>query len=288
MKIELYDYIMLKVKELDDHSIPYTQEMIMDVYNRLLNNPCSLDEKRQIVDDIILKVIRNNEKKKLNEMAKIGEYSNFEKIKEVINIIIHSPLAPYITIYGGTVPYLITGKTPMRVIDDIDMVATVEDMPKIREIIKNHPDLFKVVLDSKDYTDDYGIELKINDIDVTIFTHEYTPEGRIVRNFTEDIVTNSIKVQAILFYGIFDDETTIEINMGDTTVRLECPEYVYIQKTVAKREKDKEDMKILSEIMDEDKLNDIKRKSNKPKVLVSDLIRLDKNLSQIKQNKISM
>ena len=284
MEKELYDYITSKLEELHEYSIDVPMEVVMDVYHKVLNHSCSFVEKKKIVDEIVSKVIDSNKKKQLNEMAKKGEYSNFDQIKEVLHSIMHSPLAPYVTIYGGTVPYLITGKSPKRIIGDIDLFASVEDMPKIREIIKEHPELFKVVLDSKDYAGDYGMELKVNGVDVTIFTHEYTPEGRIVRNFKEDIFTNSIDVQAILFYGIFDEELTIEVSMGDVLLKLECPEYVYIQKSIALREKDQMDIEVLKDIIDEEKLEHLKKTSNVPKVLESHSVNLDEKKSQVRNS----
>ena len=221
-------------------------------------------------------MLTNEETFALVEQAKNGEYSNFDKIKHVISVIAHSPLAPFVTIYGGNVPYLITGKTPKRVIGDVDMGATIEDMQMIREFITQNPEIFKVVIDSKDYSEnDYGLELEVNGIPVTIFTHEYTPKGRIVRNFKINPITDSIDAKAILFYGIYDEETTIEQTIDNYKMRLECPEYVYIQKSVAQREKDLMDIEILKEIIDERKLQYLKSKSGMPGVLVSETFALE-------------
>ena len=201
MEKELYDYITIKLKKLAEFSIYYPEDKIKQAYISLLNSPGSLEEKKQRVDNIFDNALEKEKERKLNEQAKNGEYSNFDKIKHVISVIAHSPLAPFVTIYGGNVPYLITGKTPKRVIGDVDMGATIEDMQMIREFITHNPEIFKVVIDSKDYSEnDYGLELEVNGIPVTIFTHEYTPEGRIVRNFKINPITDSIDVKAILFY----------------------------------------------------------------------------------------
>ena len=273
MEKELYDYITIKLKKLAEFSIYYPEDKIKQVYISLLNSPGLLEEKKQRVDNIFDNALEKE--RKLNEQAKNGEYSNFDKIKHVISVIAHSPLAPFVTIYGGNVPYLITGKTPKRVIGDVDMGATIEDMQMIREFITQNPEIFKVVIDSKDYSEnDYGLELEINGIPVTIFTHEYTPKGRIVRNFKINPITDSIDAKAILFYGIYDEETTIEQTIDNYKMRLECPEYVYIQKSVAQREKDLMDIEILKEIIDERKLQYLKSKSGMPGVLVSETFAL--------------
>ncbi|MBQ4583694.1 MAG: hypothetical protein IJA94_02270 [Bacilli bacterium] len=275
MEKELYDYITIKLKKLAEFSIYYPEDKIKQVYISLLNFPGSLEEKKQRVDNIFDNALEKEKERKLNEQAKNGEYSNFDKIKHVISVIAHSPLAPFVTIYGGNVPYLITGKTPKRVIGDVDMGATIEDMQMIREFITQNPETFKVVIDSKDYSEnDYGLELEVNGIPVTIFTHEYTPKGRIVRNFKINPITDSIDAKAILFYGIYDEETTIEQTIDNYKMRLECPEYVYIQKSVAQREKDLMDIEILKEIIDERKLQYLKSKSGMPGVLVSETFAL--------------
>lgn len=276
MEKELYDYITIKLKQLAEFSIYYPEDKIKQAYISLLNSPGSLEEKKQRVDNIFDNALEKEKERKLNEQAKNGEYSNFDKIKHVISVIAHSPLAPFVTIYGGNVPYLITGKTPKRVIGDVDMGATIEDMQMIREFITQNPEIFKVVTDSKDYSEnDYGLELEVNGIPVTIFTHEYTPKGRIVRNFKINPITDSIDAKAILFYGIYDEETTIEQTIDNYKMRLECPEYVYIQKSVAQREKDLMDIEILKEIIDERKLQYLKSKSGMPGVLVSETFALE-------------
>ena len=284
MDDKLYNYIKTKIEELEREGVSIPEGIIEKIYNSLSKETCSLEEKIKRVDYLYQNVLDNNKRKMLDEKVKKGEYSNFDEIKEVINKIVHSELAPYISIYGSNVPYLLSGENPKRVIGDVDMVANAEDMTKVREIIKNNPNIFKVIIDSTDYTDDYGMELQVNGIDVSIFTHEHTNEGRIVRNFTENILANSIDTKSILFPGIYDEETTVDFNIDGVNIKLECPEYVYIQKSAAKREKDKIDMKVLERIVDKEKLENIKNNSKIPKVLESSSVILNQDLKQIKNN----
>ncbi len=276
MEKELYDYIMSKLAELATYSIYYPEEKIKEVYGSLLESCDSLDEMKKRVDDMFKSVLLEKQQAALNEKAKEGEYSNFDKIKEVANIIAASPIAPFVTIYGGSVPYLITGETPQRVIGDIDLSASIENMPQIRAYIKSHPETFKVIVDTTDYTDDYGLELKINGVNVSLFTHEFTPEGRIVRNFEYKQSTNSIDVKATLFPGIFDEDTTIQSGFNGHTLNFECPEYIYIQKSVALREKDRIDLEVLKKIVDEKKIDFLKKKSSMPKVIFSESVKMNK------------
>lgn len=158
MEKELYDYINIKLEKLAEFSIYYPEDKIKQAYINLLNSPGSLEDKKQRVDNVFDNALEKEKERKLNEQAKNGDYSNFDKIKHVISIIAHSSLAQFVTIYGGNVPYLITGKTPKKVIRDVDMGATIEDMHMIREFITHNPEIFKVVIDSKDYSEnDYGL-----------------------------------------------------------------------------------------------------------------------------------
>ena len=252
MEEELRKYLLGKVIELSTLGIIVSQEDIERVFNGVLNSSKTLEEAEQRIDNLFNSSKNNNQVRLENEKIKNGESSNFENVKKAISTIAQSELGSLITIYGGTVPYLLAGKPPKRVIGDVDLYANIDDMESIRSIINNYqdPSVFEIVVDSKDYSDiDYGLEMVVNGVPVSIFTHQKDLDntGRIVRNFKENLITNSLDAQTIMFPGIFDENTSRKIDIDGYKIKVECPEYVFIQKSASNREKDQEDIEFMKE-----------------------------------------
>ena len=275
MENELFNYMKEKVDALAEMGIHFPDEKLNQVYNNLVELDASLEEKKQKIDTMYEQALKDREKEILNDKAMNGEYSNFDKIKEVVDIISKSPISNLVTIYGGSVPYLLTGETPKRLIGDIDLSVDLEHIDEVREYISTNPELFKVLIDTKNYTDDHGLELNVNGLDVSIFPHENTPEGRITRNFEYKASSNTIDVKSTLFYGITDEQVTTQANINGRPMKVECPENIYIQKSIALREKDRIDLEVLNKIVNHDKITYLKSISKKPEVVESKQVKLD-------------
>lgn len=131
-----------------------------------------------------------------------------------------------------------TGEEPKKIIGDIDTHAKLEDMAKIREYILEHQDKYHIISDSLELCgEDYGIELSINGVDVSIFPTIATKESMVVRNFSIQESLEQITTKETLFGGINEESQIINYNSNGKNIRIMSPEFTYITKAVAKREK---------------------------------------------------
>lgn len=274
MEKELYDYINSKLIELQAYGISYSGDEINKIYQNILGSYKTIEEMKKKVDQLFKKALETKKKESLNEKAKKSEYSNFDSIKEVINFLSSSSIGSLIKLYGGSVPYLLTNKIPKRLIGDIDLSVSIDNMDKVREFISKNSDKIKVVIDTTDYDDkDFGLELLINGINVSIFPYLITKEGRISNTFDYDQSTDEIHLKSKLFYGLTLENTTIVSSYNN--LKMECPEYIYIQKCIALREKDRIDIEILKEIIDYKKVDALKKSTRKPDILYSRIIKIN-------------
>ena len=91
-----------------------------------------IDKRFEIIDENI----KNERRKKfLEEQVRNGtDNSNFSNIKKTVGMLFEDEfLSTKLSIYGGTIPYLMTNEDPKRIIGDVDTHAKLEDMDKIRE-----------------------------------------------------------------------------------------------------------------------------------------------------------
>lgn len=275
MENEVYKLIKNKIDELSKYGIVFPSEKLNSFYNEMINSGLSIKEIENRVDDAFSRAFKSKKDEILNEKAKNGEYSNFNSIKETATYLANSPLAKFITIYGGSVPYLITGETPKRVIGDIDLHASIDDMEIIRQIVKNDNNV-KILVDTKDFSeDDYGMELRINDVDVSVFPTVLTDEGKIVKNFSYQPSRKKIIETATMFYGLTKENSTVVKEIDGNKINIEIPEYIYIQKSIALREKDRIDLAVLDKIVDQNKIEYLKRITKTPDKIVNKEILID-------------
>lgn len=90
-----------------------------------------IDKRFEIIDENI----KNERRKKfLEEQVRNGtDNSNFSNIKKTVGMLFEDEfLSTKLSIYGGTIPYLMTNEDPKRIIGDVDTHAKLEDMDKIR------------------------------------------------------------------------------------------------------------------------------------------------------------
>ena len=279
---DLLTYMKDKINDLREKGMTFPEEKLNEVYNHLNELDIPFEEKKAKIDVMYENALKTKEKELLNEKAKNGEYSNYDKIKEVINILLDTPLGNLITIYGSCVPYIISGVKPKRVIGDVDTIVKPEDIDKVREYIKSHPETFKIVLDSKDYTDDFGLEMQVKGIDVSIFLRGDTPEGRLSRNFDFKNSTDTLIVKETLFPGLTEENSTSVINFNGHNLRVECPEYVFIEKNISLREKDMLDIEVLKNIINVEKVEYLKEVAKHPEYRIREELDLNKLKKQVK------
>ena len=227
----------------------------------------------------------NYHKRRNDELIKDGlAESNIKQVRETAEFIFSDPfLAGKLSIYGGSIPYLLTGKDSKRVIGDIDTHVDFEQMQEIRDYIYAHLDNITVLYDSLELSgEDFGMELIINGLNVSIFPTVATNEGMAIRNFYINKVLGEIEVKETLFPGIIEKDEIRTYSVDGVIMRMMSPEFTYITKKVANRPKDIEDNLILETIVN---LEDVERMRNQMKMPI---VIEDKTISiqDIKKNSL--
>ena len=254
----------------DDKKEQFTSKMLEQNLSRE-----QIDRRFEAIDESIKSETR---KKVLEEQVKSGMVdSNFSDIRETIGILFDdSMLSSTLSIYGGTIPYIMTGEEPKRIIGDVDTHAKLEDMAKIRKYILEHQDKYHIISDSLQLCgEDYGMELSVNGVDVSIFPTIASNEGMVVRNFSIQESLEQITTKATLFGGINEESQIINYNSNGRNIRLMSPEFTYITKAAAKREKDVIDNQVLAKVVDSEKLRQMHSTMKKPEVIETQTKRID-------------
>ena len=254
----------------DNYGIEFDSSKIDNFISKILEQNLTkeqIDKRFEIIDENI----KNERRKKfLEEQVRNGTAnSNFSNIKKTVRILFDDEfLSTKLSIYGGTIQYLMTNEDPKRIIGDVDTHAKLEDMDKIREYIIEHKDKYHIISDSLQLCgEDYGIELSVDGVDVSIFPTIATKDGMIVRNFSIQKSTDQITTKSTLFGGIDEQSLIVNYNFDGQNIRLMSPEFTYITKNVAKREKDIIDNKVLASVVDKEKLKQIGSTMEKPEVI---------------------
>ena len=253
-----------------DYGIEFDDSKIEQFTEKMLEQNLSkeqIDRRFEVIDESIK---NEGRKKMLEEQVKSGKAdSNFSNIRETIGILFDDDmLSSKLSIYGGTIPYIMTGEEPKRIIGDVDTHAKLEDMAKIREYILAHQDKYHIISDSLQLCgEDYGMELSVNDVDVSIFPTIATKEGMVVRNFSIQESLEQITTKATLFGGINEESQIVNYNSNGRNIRLMSPEFTYITKAAAKREKDIIDNQVLAKVVDGEKLRQMSSTMKKPEVI---------------------
>ena len=261
-----------------DYDIEFDDDKIEQFTSKMLEQNLSreqIDRRFEAIDESIKSETR---KKVLEEQVKSGMVdSNFSDIRETIGILFDdSMLSSTLSIYGGTIPYIMTGEEPKRIIGDVDTHAKLEDMPKIRKYILEHQDKYHIISDSLQLCgEDYGMELSVNGVDVSIFPTIASNDGMVVRNFSIQESLEQITTKATLFGGINEESQIINYNSNGRNIRLMSPEFTYITKAASKREKDVIDNQVLAKVVDSEKLRQMHSTMKKPEVIETQTKRID-------------
>lgn len=270
-----------------DYGIEFDDSKIEQFTEKMLEQNLSkeqINRRFEVIDESI-----KNERRKqmLEEQVKSGKVdSNFSNIRETIGILFDDAmLSSTLSIYGGTIPYIMTGEEPKRIIGDVDTHAKLEDMVKIRKYILEHQDKYHIVSDSLQLCgEDYGMELSVNGVDVSIFPTIASDEGMVVRNFSIQESLEQITTKATLFGGINEENQIVNYNSNGRNIRLMSPEFTYITKVATKREKDIIDNQVLAKVVDSEKLRQMSSTMKKPEVIETQTKRMtiakDKNRIQ--------
>jgi hypothetical protein len=261
-----------------DYGIEFDDDKIEQFTPKMLEQNLSreqIDRRFEAIDESIKSETR---KKVLEEQVKSGMVdSNFSDIRETVGILFDdSMLSSTLSIYGGTIPYIMTGEEPKRIIGDVDTHAKLEDMSKIRKYILEHQDKYHIISDSLQLCgEDYGMELSVNGVDVSIFPTIASNDGMVVRNFSIQESLEQITTKATLFGGINEESQIINYNSNGRNIRLMSPEFTYITKAAAKREKDVIDNQVLAKVVDSEKLRQMQSTMKKPEVIETQTKRID-------------
>src|SRR5699024_8068737 len=99
--------------------------------------------------------------------------------------------------------------------------------------------------------------------------------GMVVRNFSIQESLEQITTKATLFGGINEESQIINYNSNGRNIRLMSPEFTYITKAAAKREKDVIDNQVLAKVVDSEKLRQMHSTMKKPEVIETQTKRID-------------
>ena len=264
-----YFYSMVeKVKK--EFQIVIRIEDLTKLENKIFNRNLTNEQIKQRIDLAYLAIKEKYEKKKKEELIKNGVIKgNTKQVRETAKWIFSDTfLSNKLSIYGGSIPYLLTDNDSMRIIGDIDTLVDYHQMPEIRKYINDHPEQIKVLYDSLELSgEDHGIELSINGLNVSIFPTIAKEEGMVIRNFYINEILGEIEIKETLFPGIIEKDEIKTYEVDGVRMRIISPEFTYLTKEVANRQKDIADNKILETIINNKKLERMKNEIKKPIVM---------------------
>ena len=255
------DRILEKMfNKLANYQLKFSPEVMARFKHDLINSNKSKDEILEFVLQIINGLIY---RQKAKEAIKNGEISgNFDLIVSVIeDLFSEDVLSSRMTIYGGTIPYLVTKQQPQRIIEDIDTLVNLEDMKQVRRIVESNPNKFKMVRDTLQVTgNEYGFDMIVEGVMVSVFPIVEDERGMVIRNFYYDSLKDMIMFAATLFPGIHMNEEMENLDINGRTVRIMSPEFTYVTKMDANRNKDVEDLQVLDQVIKPEKVELMKKK----------------------------
>ena len=273
-----YFYKMVEKAKIE-YQVDIKDKDIKNLENKLFNSNLSEEQIKQRIDLAYSKIKENYEKRKRDELIKQGQdEGNIKQVRETAKFIFsNSYLADKVSIYGGSIPYLLTSKDSMRTIGDIDTHVEFEKISEIRDYIYEHSDSITVLYDSLKLSgEDFGMELLINGLNVSIFPTVAKPEGMAIRNFYINEVTNEIEVKETLFPGIIEKDEIRTYDVDGVSMRMMSPEFTYLTKKVANRPKDIEDNKILETIVNTEDVERMKNRMKMPIVTYNKTVQMQK------------
>ena len=273
-----YFYKMIE-KAKAEFQIDIKEEDLINLENKIFDSSLSDEQIKQRIDMAYSIAKENYEKIKREELIKSGAIEgNIKQVRETAKFIFSdSCLKNKISIYGGSIPYLLTGRDSMRIIGDIDTHVDFEKISEIRNYVYAHSDSITVLYDSLELSgEDFGMELLINGLNVSIFPTVATPEGMAIRNFYINEVTNEIEVKETLFPGIIEKDEIRTYDVDGVSMRMMSPEFTYLTKKVANRPKDIEDNKILETIVNTEDVERMKNRMKMPIVTYNKTVQMQK------------
>ena len=271
-----YFYEMLE-KAKREFQIDIKEENLINLENKIFDSSLSDEQIKQRIDLAYSIAKENYEKRKQEELIKNGTIEgNIKQVRETAKFIFSdSYLADLVSIYGGSIPYLLTGRDSMRTIGDIDTHVDFEKMSEIRDYIYNYSDSITVLYDSLKLSgEDFGMELLINGLNVSIFPTIAKAEGMAIRNFYINEVTNEIEIKETLFPGIIEKDEIRTYDVDGVNMRMMSPEFTYITKQVANRPKDIEDNKILETIVNSEDVERMRKKMKMPEITYDKIVEM--------------
>lgn len=269
-----YFYEMIE-KAKREFQIDFKKEDIVNLENKLFNTDLSDEQIKQRIDSTYLRVKENYEKRKTDESIKQGIIEgNINQIRRVAKFIFSDPyLADKVSVYGGSIPYLLTGKDSKRILGDIDTHVDFENMQEIRNYIYNHSDTITILYDSLELSgEDFGMEISVDGLNVSVFPTVARTEGMAIRNFYINSVMNEIEVRETLFPGINEKNEIKVYDVDGVYMRMMSPEFTYITKQVANRPKDIEDNKILETIVNREDVERMRHQMEMPIVVYDRIV----------------
>lgn len=269
-----YFYKMIE-KAKAEFQIDIKEEDLINLENKIFDSSLSDEQIKQRIDMAYSIAKENYEKRKQEELIKNGIIEgNIEQVRETAKFIFSdSYLADKVSIYGGSIPYLLTGRDSMRTIGDIDTHVDFEKMSEIRDYIYSYSDSITVLYDSLKLSgEDFGMELLINGLNVSIFPTVAKTEGMAIKNFYINEVTNEIEVKETLFPGIVEKDEIKAYDVDGVNMRMMSPEFTYITKQVANRSKDIEDNKILETIVNNEDVERMRHQMKMPIVTYDKIV----------------
>ena len=271
-----YFYEMLENAKRE-FQIDIKEENLINLENKIFDSSLSDEQIKQRIDLAYSIAKENYEKRKQEELIKNGTIEgNIKQVRETAKFIFSdSYLADLVSIYGGSIPYLLTGRDSMRTIGDIDTHVDFEKMSEIRDYIYNYSDSITVLYDSLKLSgEDFGMELLINGLNVSIFPTIAKAEGMAIRNFYINEVTKEIEIKETLFPGIIEKDEIITYDVDGVNMRMMSPEFTYITKQVANRPKDIEDNKILETIVNSEDVERMRKKMKMPEITYDKIVEM--------------
>lgn len=142
---------------------------------------------------------------------------------------------------GGVVPYLLLNQDSNRLHDDMDTVARMEDMPKLRLLFQQAGwydpswDSLNIAQDGQDY----GFEVKIDGVPVGIYPFTY--EDGLLTQYTYDPYNTACKIKEMPLHELSDYVTTYPSKDGKVYDMMSL-EYIKKSKEKVNRQKDIQDV----------------------------------------------
>lgn len=212
---------------------------------------------KQIAKASTTKRVDGNEKNEFLERLKGYTQDNqnardnitFSQIKEALEILrsILKDSKDDIYISGGIVPYIIANQDSGRLHDDIDTICNIENISKLREILKQ-TDFYKPEWDSLNVSkdgNDYGFEIQIEGVPIGIYPFVY--KDKQLTQYTYDPYTYQCKVKSFELQEISDYVQSYTSREGKTYNTMSL-EYIKRSKDMVGRPKDIRDSRKIDEL----------------------------------------